>query len=117
MKKGSTLGLVIAVIVVFMFLKGMQPTYEEVSNVREDNGLIELIFFTGEQPYLYQEDEPHAVFVEFKEKKFKLWKLKYVYDVKYVPFVDDNGKHCTWDPENNIWGESLDEVIRLDDMN
>lgn len=98
-----------------MIVVKMQPDIQEVVNIREENGLIPLIFFTGEDTYLYQEEDPHAVYVEVREKKFVWWKLKYKYVVKYLPYTDKN-QHCTWDPEKLDWGVPLDDIIYMNDI-
>ncbi len=113
MKKGLT---ILALILLGYFVIGrMSPDFEEVSNIREDNGLIALVFFTGPDTYVYREDEPHAVYVEVKDKKFVWWKFKYKYEVRYVPFTDGE-KHRTWDPDLHRWGTPLDDIIYLDDI-
>ena len=113
---GSFLGVLILIVIAYVVVGSMQPKFEELNDIREKNGVIALIFFTGEDTYVYQADEPHAVFIEFTDKKFVWWKLKYRYEVKYVPCTL-NGQHSTWDPERHEWGEPLDEIIHIDNIN
>lgn len=115
MKKMGFSGLVMLIIIGYFVINiSMQPKFKEVTSIREDNDLTEILFFTGDDTYVYQVDEPHAVYVEYTRKKFVWWKLKYRYEVRYLPSVL-NGKQRTWDPDKYTWGDDLlDEIIYID---
>lgn len=114
MKKGS-LGLIIVIVIGYIILGKMQPDFQEVANIREENGLIALVFFTGPDTYVYKEDAPHYMYIELTDKEFVWWRLKYRYIVRYIPCTL-NGQHRTWDPDHHDWGESLDGIVEIDDI-